>query len=321
MSKRIVLTGGGTAGHVTPHLSLIPHLREAGYEIHYIGTENGIERQMMARFPDITYHAVKSGKLRRYFSVQNFTDPFRVIWGAFQSIALMRRLKPDVCFSKGGFVSVPVVFGAWLCRVPAVCHESDLTPGLANRICARFATKVAATFPVLLMTGGSLGAQSVNRCLREALPELLTRFDVLHLCGKGNLDESLMGMKGYCQKEFLSDEMPDALAVADVVLSRAGSNTLSELLALHKPMLLVPYPLGASRGDQIENAKSYARQGLARVLMQEDMTARTLTDALFKLLDERAELLAALEAYPVKDGTQAVLELIEDARKTHSRSH
>ena len=169
--------------------------------------------------------------------------------------------------------------------------------------------------PVLLMTGGSLGAQSVNRCLREALPELLTRFDVLHLCGKGNLDESLMGMKGYCQKEFLSDEMPDALAVADVVLSRAGSNTLSELLALHKPMLLVPYPLGASRGDQIENAKSYARQGLARVLMQEDMTARTLTDALFKLLDERAELLAALEAYPVKDGTQAVLELIEDARK------
>ena len=145
--------------------------------------------------------------------------------------------------------------------------------------------------------------------------------DLLHLCGKGNLDESLMGMKGYCQKEFLSDEMPDALAVADVVLSRAGSNTLSELLALHKPMLLVPYPLGASRGDQIENAKSYARQGLARVLMQEDMTARTLTDALFKLLDERAELLAALEAYPVKDGTQAVLALIEDARKTHSRSH
>ena len=169
--------------------------------------------------------------------------------------------------------------------------------------------------PVLLMTGGSLGAQSVNQCLRACLPALTPHMDIIHLCGKGNLDESLMGMKGYCQKEFLSDEMPDALAVADVVLSRAGSNTLSELLALHKPMLLVPYPLGASRGDQIENAKSYARQGLARVLMQEDMTARTLTDALFKLLDERSELLAALEAYPVKDGTQAVLKLIEDARK------
>lgn len=351
---RIVLTGGGTAGHVTPHLSLIPRLREMGYDIHYIGTENGIERQMIAKFPDITYHAVKSGKLRRYFSLQNFTDPFRVIYGAFQSVGLMRSLKPDVCFSKGGFVSVPVVFGAWLCGVPAVCHESDLTPGLANRICAKFATRVAATFPecaealgskgvltgtplrpelfrgsraaglalagfdgqkpVLLMTGGSLGAQSVNKCLREALPELLTRFDVLHLCGRGNLDEGL-SLKGYCQKEFLSEEMPDALAVADVVLSRAGSNTLSELLALHKPMLLVPYPLGASRGDQIENAKSYARQGLARVLMQEDMTPRTMTDALFKLLDERAAMLKALEDYPVKDGTDAVLKLIQEAQK------
>ena len=350
MSKRIVLTGGGTAGHVTPHLSLIPHLREAGYDIHYIGTENGIEHQMIARFPDITYHAVKSGKLRRYFSLQNFTDPFRVIWGALQSIGLMRRLRPDVCFSKGGFVSVPVVFGAWLCRVPAVCHESDLTPGLANRICARFATKVAATFPecaralgskgvltgtplrpelfrgsraaglalagfdgqkpVLLMTGGSLGAQSVNRCLREALPELLTRFDVLHLCGKGNLDESLMGTKGYCQKEFLSDEMPDALAVADVVLSRAGSNTLSELLALHKPMLLVPYPLGASRGDQIVNARSFEARGLSRVLMQEDMTADRLVTEVISLYRERGSLYEKMDKEPSANGVDNVLKEI-----------
>ena len=355
MGKRIVLTGGGTAGHVTPHLSLIPRLREMGYEIHYIGTENGIEHQMIAKFPDITYHAVKSGKLRRYFSVQNFIDPFKVIWGALQSVALMHKLKPDVCFSKGGFVSVPVVVGAWLCRVPAVCHESDLTPGLANRICSKFAKKIATTFaecakalgekgvhtgtplrpelfrgsraaglalagfdgqkPVLLMTGGSLGAQSVNKCLREALPNLLPHMDVLHLCGKGNLDESLMNTPGYCQKEFLSEEMPDALAVADLVLSRAGSNTLSELLALHKPMLLVPYPLGASRGDQIENAKSYAKQGLARVLMQEDMTAQSMTDGLLKLLGEKEELLKALHDYPVKDGTEAVLQLIQQAQK------
>ncbi len=355
MKKRIVLTGGGTAGHVTPHLSLIPRLREMGYDIHYIGTENGIEHQMIAKFPFITYHAVKSGKLRRYFSLQNFTDPFKVLWGALQSVGLMLKLKPDVCFSKGGFVSVPVVVGAWLTRVPAVCHESDLTPGLANRICAKFAKKVAATFPecakalgekgvltgtplrpelfrgsraaglalsgfdgvkpVLLMTGGSLGAQSVNKCLREALPQLLENMDVLHLCGKGNLDESLLGTPGYCQKEFLSEEMPDALAVADIVLSRAGSNTLSELLALHKPMLLVPYPLGASRGDQIENAKSYAKQGLARVLMQEDMTAQSMTDGLLKLLAEKDELQKTLEQYPVQDGTDAVLKLIEEAQK------
>jgi len=168
---------------------------------------------------------------------------------------------------------------------------------------------------VLLMTGGSLGAPSVNKCLREALPNLLPKMDVLHLCGKGNLDESLLDLEGYCQKEFLSAEMPDALAVADLVLSRAGSNTLSELLALHKPMLLVPYPLGASRGDQIENAKSYQRQGLARVLMQEDMTAETMTAALEELLNDRAELEEALKAYPVQDGTEPVLELIRKAEK------
>ena len=352
--KRIVLTGGGTAGHVTPHLALLPHLLEEGYEVHYIGTEEGIEHKMMA-LPGVTYHAVKSGKLRRYFSLQNFTDPFRVLWGAVQSVGLMHRLKPDVCFSKGGFVSVPVVIGAWLCRVPAVCHESDLTPGLANRICAKFAQKIATTFPecakalgdkgvhtgtplrpelfrgsraaglalagfdgskpVLLMTGGSLGAQSVNKCLREALPQLLPHMDVLHLCGKGNLDESLMNTPGYCQKEFLSEEMSDALAVADLVLSRAGSNTLSELLALHKPMLLVPYPLGASRGDQIENARSYARQGLARVLMQEDMTAQTMTEGLLNLLAEKDELKKTMESYPVQDGTDAVLALIAQAQK------
>jgi UDP-N-acetylglucosamine--N-acetylmuramyl-(pentapeptide) pyrophosphoryl-undecaprenol N-acetylglucosamine transferase len=248
MSKRIVLTGGGTAGHVTPHLSLIPRLKEMGYEIHYIGT-NGIEKQMIAKIPDIQYHEVKSGKLRRYFSWQNFIDPFKVVWGALQSVAAIAKIKPDVCFSKGGFVSVPVVIGAWLCRVPTVCHESDLTPGLANRICTRFAKTVCTTFaecakaigakgvhtgtplrpelfkgsraaglalagfdgskPVLLMTGGSLGAQSVNKCLRESLPQLLPHMDVLHLCGKGNLDESLKDTKGYCQKEFLSEENID----------------------------------------------------------------------------------------------------------------
>ncbi len=354
MTRRIVLTGGGTAGHVTPHLSLIPKLKAQGYDIHYIGTQTGIEREIIGKLDGVAYHAVQSGKLRRYFSIQNFTDPFRVLYGALQSVHLMRTLKPDVCFSKGGFVSVPVVIGAFLCRVPSVCHESDLTPGLANRICARFASRVATTFqecadalgpkavmtgtpmrpelfegsraaglalagfdgqkPVLLMTGGSLGAQSVNKCLRDALPSLLPHMDVLHLCGKGNLAPALDGTPGYCQKEFLSAELPDALAAADIVLSRAGSNTLSELLALHKPMLLVPYPLGASRGDQIQNAESYRRRGLAMVLPQEKMTAATLAAELLSLLKDRDRLLNALQDYPAKDGTQAVLQLIEDVQ-------
>ena len=355
MTKRLVLTGGGTAGHVTPHLSLIPRLRQAGYEIHYIGTATGIEKQMISQIPDVTYHSVQSGKLRRYFSIRNFTDPFRVLWGVVQSIFLMGKLRPDVCFSKGGFVSVPVVFGAWLWRIPTVCHESDFSPGLANRICAVFASRVATTFaecaqalgdkgvttgtplrpalfegkreaglaltgftgqkPVLLMTGGSLGAQSVNQCLREALPTLLPHMDVLHLCGKGNLDSSLTDMKGYFQAEFLNEQLPHALAAADLVLSRAGSNTLCELLALHKLMLLIPYPLGASRGDQIQNAASYQKQGLAKVLPQEQMTPERMTQELLALWDQREELREALENYPVKDGTEAVLSLIEQVQQ------
>lgn len=357
MNKRIVLTGGGTAGHVTPHLSLIPRLKDEGYEIHYIGTKDGIERGMIEKFPYVMYHSITCGKLRRYFSIKNFSDPFKVMYGVGQASHIIGKLKPDVCFSKGGFVGVPVVIGASIHHVPAVCHESDLTPGLANRISARFATRIATSFeecakalgdkavytgtpmrpslfagsrekgfrlagfdgskPVLLMTGGSLGAQSVNQALRECLADILPRMDVLHLCGKGNLDAALEGTKGYKQLEFLSDEMPDAFACADLVLSRAGSNTLCELLALGKPMLLVPYPLGAGRGDQIENAESFEKRGLARVLKQEDMNRESLSKALIELLDGKDELAARVKAYPVKDGTDAVLCLIEQARLQH----
>ncbi len=353
--KKIVLTGGGTLGHVTPHLSLIPHLKEAGYEIHYIGTEKGMEAEKIRSIPGVTYHAVLSGKLRRYFSWQNFVDPFKVIAGAFQSARLMGKLRPDVVFSKGGFVAVPVVFGAWLHRVPVVCHESDLTPGLANRLCAPFARKIATTFPecsqalgpkaemtgtplrpelfrgsrarglsllgfdgsrpILLMMGGSSGAQAVNRALREALPRLTDQFDVAHICGKGNLDEGLQGARGYRQLEFLDADLPDALACADLVLSRAGSNALCEFQALCKPMLLVPYPKGASRGDQILNAQSLQRRGLAHVLLQEDMTADTLVRALEETWADQEQLVSALHAAPPADGTRRVLEMIEEVQR------
>lgn len=353
--KKIVLTGGGTLGHVTPHLALIPRLQEAGYEIHYIGTENGMEAPKMRSVPGVTYHAVKSGKLRRYHSWQNFTDPFRVIAGAFQSARLMGKIRPDVVFSKGGFVAVPVVFGAWLHRIPVLCHESDLTPGLANKLCRPFARRFATTFPecaealgpkaemtgtplrpelfcgsrdqglslfgftgnkpVLLMMGGSSGAQSVNACLREALPELLKGFDVAHLCGKGNLDPDLDGTEGYAQIEFLDAELPDALACADLVLSRAGANALCEFQALGRPMLLIPYPKGASRGDQILNARSLEKRGLCRVLMQEDMTAGSLAEAVRKTWADRDALTAALKSAPPADGTKRVLELIEEIQK------
>ncbi len=352
--KKIVLTGGGTAGHVTPHLAILPTLREEGYEIHYIGSIDGIEKSIIEKEGDITYHPIHTGKLRRYFDVKNFTDIFNVLLGIRESKKLIRELKPDVCFSKGGFVSVPVAVACGRYRVPLLCHESDLTPGLATKIDSRFAKKIATTFPecakelgekavctgsplrrqlyngdraeglrlaglsgerpVLLMTGGSLGAQSVNQALRGCLEDLLREMDVIHLTGKGNLDESLTGLKGYKQFDFVNEEMPHLLAAADLVLSRAGSNTLCELHALKKPMLLVPYPMGASRGDQILNAASYEKRGLAMVLPQDKMTPETLKDAIFALREKAPALRAALEAAPAADGREAVCRLIEEVQ-------
>lgn len=353
--KRIVLTGGGTMGHVTPHLAIIPKLLEAGYDIHYVGTANGMEAPKMQSVEGVTYHAVKSGKLRRYFSWQNFTDVFRVIAGAFQSAHLMGKLKPDVVFSKGGFVAVPVVVGAWFHRIPVLCHESDLTPGLANKLCKPFAKRFATTFPecaealgskaemtgtplrpelfagsrekglsflgfdgkkpVLLMMGGSSGAQAVNTALRGALGTLTETFDIAHICGKGNLDASLEGTPGYTQVDFLDADLPDVLACTDMVLSRAGANALCEFQALCRPMLLVPYPKGASRGDQILNAQSLQKRGLCHILYQENMTPETLIQAIAETWEDRDTLTENLRNAPPADGSARVLELIEEVQK------
>lgn len=351
--KRIILTGGGTAGHVSPNQALIPLLQDEGWEIHYIGTKTGIERSLIEPMPGVVYHAVSSGKLRRYFDLKNFTDPFRVIAGMFQSFSLIGKLKPDVVFSKGGFVSVPVVVGAAMRGVPVVMHESDITPGLANKLCKPFAKVVCTTFPecakllgdkgletgtplreslftgnrarglalagfdgakpVLMMIGGSLGAQTVNAVLREALPDITPDFDVLHVCGKGNLAPELDGMPGYRQFEYLSDDLPDAFACADIVLSRAGSNSLSELMALKKPALLIPYHSG--RGDQLLNANSLKARGLAHVMVQSDLTAQSLPPALRALWEDRALLVQRLNALPSADGRQAVMEQIHKYAK------
>lgn len=353
--RRIVLTGGGTMGHVTPHLAIIPKLLEAGYDIHYVGTANGMEAPKMQSVEGVTYHAVKSGKLRRYFSWQNFTDVFRVIAGAFQSAHLMGKLKPDVVFSKGGFVAVPVVVGAWFHRIPVLCHESDLTPGLANKLCKPFAKRFATTFPecakalgpkaemtgtplrpelftgsrekglsflgfdgkkpVLLMMGGSSGAQAVNAALRGALSTLTETFDIAHICGKGNLDTTLEGTPGYTQVEFLDADLPDVLACTDMVLSRAGANALCEFQALCRPMLLVPYPKGASRGDQILNAQSLEKRGLCHILYQENMTPETLIQAIAGTWEDRDALTENLRNAPPADGSARVLELIEEVQK------
>lgn len=354
---RIVLTGGGTAGHVSPNQALIPLLLQEGWDIHYIGTKTGIERTLIEPMQGVTYHAVSSGKLRRYFDLKNLTDPFRVIVGAVQSFALIGKLKPNVLFSKGGFVSVPVVVGAALRGVPVVMHESDITPGLANKLCKPFAKVICTTFPecaqilgskgletgtplrenlftgrrtrglalagfdgkkpVLMMIGGSLGAQTVNAVLRDALPEITRSFDVLHICGKGNLAPELVSMPGYCQFEYLTDDLPDAFACADIVLSRAGANALSELLALKKPALLIPYHSG--RGDQVLNANSLKARGLAHVMLQRDLTAESLPPALQALWEDRKMLTQRMNALPSADGRQAVMAQIHKYAKKDVR--
>lgn len=350
--KRIVLTGGGTAGHVTPNIALLPRLREAGYEISYIGSFDGIEKKLI-QAQGIPYYGISSGKLRRYFDVKNFTDPFRVIKGFAEASRLMKQLHPDVVFSKGGFVSVPVVMAAGRHHIPVICHESDLTPGLANKLSMPSATRVCCNFPetmqylpkgkavltgcpirrelmegdraaaltmtgftpdkpVLMVMGGSLGAVAVNEAIRDALPELLEHWQIIHLCGKGKLDESLNGTKGYVQYEYIQKELADLFALCDIVVSRAGANAICELLALRKPTLLIPLSAKASRGDQILNARSFERQGFSMVIEEEALTKDALLRAVSELEAHRQDYIRAMEACPQSDAIGAILGLLEE---------
>ena len=350
--KRIILTGGGTAGHVTPNIALLPRLKELGYDIQYIGSYTGIEKELIEPF-GIPYHGISSGKLRRYFSVQNFTDPFRVLTGFREAHKLLRQLKPDVIFSKGGFVSVPVVLAGKRCKVPVIIHESDMTPGLANKIAIPSAAKVCCNFPetlkslpegkavltgspirqellsgnkiaamdmchftsdkpVILVIGGSLGAVAVNNAVREALPELLKDFQIIHLCGKGKMDESLKDVEGYCQFEYIKNELRNLFALADIVISRAGANAICELLALHKPNLLIPLSANASRGDQILNARSFERQGFSLVLEEEQLTKETLLNAVKTLYENRTTFINSMKNSGQQDSIGTIIKLIEE---------
>ena len=353
--KHIVLTGGGTAGHVTPNIALIPALREAGYQISYIGSYEGIERKLIEEL-GIPYYGISSGKLRRYFDPKNFSDPFRVLKGFHEAKKLLRKLKPDIVFSKGGFVTVPVVIAAKRCKIPAIIHESDMTPGLANKLCIPSAVKVCCNFPetvsslpankavltgtpirqellsgnkdagmkfcgftpdkpVLMIIGGSLGAASVNEHVRKILPELLKDFQVVHLCGKGKLDTSLQNTEGYVQYEYIKEELPDLFALADVVISRAGANAICELSALHKPNLLIPLSANASRGDQILNARSFEKQGYSMVLEEEEITDQKLLDTIRQLYKNRRTFEEAMSESQHMDSIRHIVSLIKENTK------
>lgn len=332
--KRIVLTGGGTAGHVTPNIALLPKLKELDFDIHYIGSYDGIEKKLIEDF-EIPYYGISTGKLRRYFDLKNFSDPFRVMKGFTEAKKILKEIKPDIVFSKGGFVSVPVVRAAAALKIPCIIHESDMTPGLANKLCIPVASKICCNFPetlqnlpedkavltgspireelkkgsklaglelcnftanlpVIMVIGGSLGAANVNKAIRDALPMLLEDFQIVHICGQGKVDNLLLTTKGYKQFEYVKSELKDLFAMADIVVSRAGANAICELLALKKPNLLIPLCNG-SRGDQILNAKSFESQGFSLVLQEDDITEKLLTDKIHELYFTRQSYVENME--------------------------
>lgn len=348
--KKIVLTGGGTAGHVTPNIALLSGLQELGYEVHYIGSYEGIESRLIADF-DIPYYGISTGKFRRYLDPKNFSDPFRVIKGYTEARRILKELKPDIVFSKGGYVSVPVVRAAASLKIPCIIHESDMTPGLANKLCIPVARKVCCNFPetmqylpkdkavltgspireelskgnkivaldlcgfdanipVIMVIGGSLGAANVNKAVRDALPELLKDFQVVHICGKDKIDNMLLTTKGYKQFEYVKAELKDIFAMADVVISRAGANAICELLALQKPNLLIPLMAG-SRGDQILNARSFESQGYSKVLMEDDITTQLLVDSVHELYFNKKIFIDAMSNSHQKNSIKSILNLIE----------
>ena len=351
--KKIVLTGGGTAGHVTPNIALLPSLEKVGYEVAYMGSYDGIEKKLISDF-DIPYKGISTGKFRRYLDIKNLTDPFRVVKGFSEARGFLKEFLPDVVFSKGGFVSVPVVRAAASLKIPCIIHESDMTPGLANRLCIPVAEKVCCNFPetlkmlppqkavltgspiraelaqgnklagldlcgftankpVIMVIGGSLGAASVNKVVREALPKMLMDFQVVHLCGKDKIDNLLLNTAGYKQFEYIKSELKDLFAMADLVISRAGANSICELLALKKPNILIPLPSASSRGDQLLNARSFEAQGFSIVINEDDLTASLLVDKVHELFFTRQTYRDAMSRSGQMDSITTIMKLIEAA--------
>jgi len=350
---KIIMTGGGTAGHVTPNLALIPSLKEKGFEVSYIGSKTGIEKEIVEK-NNIPYYGISSGKLRRYFDLKNISDPFKVIKGIFEAKRIIKKEKPDVIFSKGGFVAVPVVIAASMKRIPVVAHESDITPGLANKLSSPFCDKLCVTFreslkyikgnkgvltgspirneifkgsrikglsvcgfngdkEIIFIMGGSLGSKIVNDVIRENLNELLKEFDIIHICGKGNIDETLLNRKGYKQFEYVSEELPDLMTCADYIISRAGANSIFEFLALKKPTLLIPLSRKASRGDQILNAASFKKEGYALVMEEEEITKDSFLEKVNELKKNKNSLINNMEKGKGTVGNEAVINVIMDS--------
>lgn len=305
---KIVLTGGGTGGHIIPNLALVPCLKKYFDQIHYIGS-NGIEKELVAK-ENLFFHATDAIKLDRSHFMKNFKIPFVLMKSIREAKIILQKIQPSVIFSKGGYVSLPTCFAAKQLNIPIVIHESDMSLGLANRVVARFASLVITSFeetkegeyignpvreeifsgskeraiknynikndkPVILIVGGSSGSTAINEVVYQSLPKLTQKYNVIHISGK--LGDFNKKHSGYTQIEYAYD-INDLYALADIVVSRAGANALSELAALGKRTLAIPLPKGSSRGDQIENALSYKKKGFLAILEQSNLNAETLIE-------------------------------------------
>jgi UDP-N-acetylglucosamine--N-acetylmuramyl-(pentapeptide) pyrophosphoryl-undecaprenol N-acetylglucosamine transferase len=347
--KKIILTGGGTAGHVMPNIALLPALERAGFDVVYVGGNAGIEREIIERL-GVKFYGVSAGKLRRYIDMENVKDAFRVVKGLGDAYAVIKSEKPDVIFSKGGFVTAPVAVAGRLTGTPVIIHESDIHPGLANRLAMPFAEKICVSFPetlkhvgarkgiltgppirreillgkrengfrlcgfdersqkpTALVVGGSLGSTSINRAIWETLDDILAGYNVAHICGRDHLRDA-PERAGYRAFGYVSDEMADLLAAADVVVSRSGANVIFELLALKKPNVLIPLPKSASRGDQILNAASFERQGFSAVLPEENI--KNIRFVLSETYKNRRKYIENMSKSEMKDGVSGVMDVI-----------
>lgn len=351
LTPLIFFTGGGSAGHVTPNIALIATLKKEAYRLAYVGSKNGIEYTLIKPLA-IDYYPISTGKLRRQWHWRNFLMPLQVIHGIWQSYYLCRRHRPQVIFSKGGFVALPLIIGAWLNRIPVLTHESDLSPGLANRLIYPLVKKVALSFPqseryfkdkskilytgspirhqllngnaahakhycgflsdkpVLFIYGGGLGSVLINQAIWAALPVLLMQFNIIHACGKGKTSPDYDQL-GYKQIDYLHDELSDIFALADIVISRAGANSIIELLTLKKVHLLIPLGKGASRGDQLENAAYYQAAGLSTVLFEKNLTTTTLNSAIQQLWRDQVPIRQKISTYALPDAQKNLIALIK----------
>lgn len=343
----IVVTGGGTAGHIMPHIALKPHLDKHFSKVVYVGSKTGMEKSIIEKHGGFDFYAIDTVKLDRSKIFKNLLIPFKYFKGKRQAKKILKNINPSIVFSKGGYVALPVVSAAKSLKIPVVAHESDLSLGLANKLsknkcscicttfeqtaqnlgkkgvytgspivlCDNVSTKNKPNKPVLLITGGSLGARAINRVVWSCVNKLCEKFFVVHQVGKNNINPAI-SHPDYQQLEFVKD-MPKLIKQSDIVVSRAGSNTIFELASYHKPMILIPLPKGASRGDQIENAQYFEKLGYCKVLYQEVCTPETLTKTVNDMLKDKQKFISTLKNANLPNGTEKIIKIILSYKKSY----